>query len=118
MLPCARGLPRRPSARRSATPSPRRSHATRPRSMDDDADDKEVRGVGRRARRGLKWTLIGTAGANGLRVITIPILGRLLTPGQFGAVAAALTVILFGQMLRDIGLAPALIQRKSLAPEQ
>lgn len=80
--------------------------------------DKGARGVGKRARRGLRWTLLGTVGANLLRLGVIPALGRLLSPDEFGSVAAALTIIAFGQMLRDIGLGAALVQRKELSQEQ
>jgi PST family polysaccharide transporter len=88
--------------------------------MDDSvpAPQDEVRGVGRRTRSGMKWTTLGTAGANGLRFITYPILNRLLLPEEWGAVADVMTVILFFQTLRDVGLAPALVQKKALAPEQ
>jgi O-antigen/teichoic acid export membrane protein len=82
-----------------------------------DAVDPAVRGLGKKTRRGLVWTLLSTVGINGVRVITLPILGRLLGEVDFGLVAAALTIVLFAQTVRDIGIGPALVQRKTIERE-
>lgn len=44
----------------------------------------------------------------------VVVLGRLLEPAEFGVVAAALSVTVVLHAIRDIGLGPALIQRKQL----
>jgi len=81
-----------------------------------DAPDptEPARDLAKRTSRGLSWNLIGNLGANALRIIIIPILGRLLTPHEFGLVAAALTVIAFATFLKDAGVGNALVQRKDL----
>jgi PST family polysaccharide transporter len=76
----------------------------------------ETRELGTRTRRGLAWTTASTIGVNGVRVITLPLLGRLLTEVDFGLVAAALTIVMLAQTVRDIGVGPALIQRKEIEP--
>lgn len=76
--------------------------------------DPDGKGLGKRTTRGLGWNLIGNIGANGLRVAVIPILGRLLTPAEFGYVAAALTVYALAAFLKDGGVGTSLVQRKQL----
>lgn len=83
--------------------------------VEDEANARS--GIGKQTARGLKWTLLGTVGANGARLIVFPLLGRLLSPADFGTVAAALTVIAFTQIVRDAGVGLALVQRKKLDPE-
>lgn len=65
-------------------------------------------------RRGISWNLIGAVSTNGMRVVVIAVLGRALTSADFGIVAAAISVnvILYG--IRDVGVGPALVQRKEL----
>jgi teichuronic acid exporter len=49
-----------------------------------------------------------------LRVISIAILARLLTPHDYGVVAGALIAMDFAAMIYAMGLAPTLIQRKDV----
>jgi PST family polysaccharide transporter len=51
-----------------------------------------------------------------LRVISVAILARLLTPHDYGVVAGALIAMEFAEMIYGIGLAPTLIQRKAVLP--
>ena len=70
--------------------------------------------VGKATRAGLSWNLVGALVTNVLRLVTVVVLGRLLAPAEFGVVAAALSVTVVLHAIRDIGLGPALIQRKEL----
>lgn len=84
------------------------------RPTTDEAGRRPPRNLATRAARGIRWNLLGVVGTNLLRLGTIPILGRVLTPGEFGVVAAALTVITFATFLKDAGVGNALVQRKDL----
>jgi PST family polysaccharide transporter len=53
----------------------------------------------------------------GLRVISVAILARLLTPQEYGIVAGALVAMAFATMIYGLGLAPTLIQRKEVRAE-
>jgi O-antigen/teichoic acid export membrane protein len=76
-----------------------------------------ARGVGKQTRRAIKWSIANAIGSNLIRLAVFAILGRLLEPADFGIVAAAMLVILFAGMLRDLGLGQALVQRKELERE-
>ena len=52
-----------------------------------------------------------------LRVISVAILARLLTPQEYGVVAGALIAMDFAAMIYTMGLAQTLIQRKELRPD-
>ena len=52
-----------------------------------------------------------------LRVISVAILARLLTPHEYGVVAGALIAMDFAAMIYGLGLAPTLIQRKDVRPD-
>jgi O-antigen/teichoic acid export membrane protein len=52
-----------------------------------------------------------------LRVISVAILARLLTPHEYGVVAGALIAMDFAAMIYTMGLATTLIQRKELRPD-
>ncbi|HEY0483156.1 MAG TPA: lipopolysaccharide biosynthesis protein [Kofleriaceae bacterium] len=66
-------------------------------------------------RRGISWNLVGAVSTNAMRVLVVVVLGRVLGSHDFGVVAAALSVIAILHMVRDLGIGPALIQRKELA---
>lgn len=61
-----------------------------------------------------------TASSNGLnavlKVVVLIVLARLLTPADFGIVSAALIVIGFSAIFSQLGLGPALVQRRELEP--
>lgn len=76
-----------------------------------------TKGVGRKSRRALVWSAATAVLSNTVRLAVLALLGRFLEPGDFGIVAAAMTVILFVGMLRDFGLGQALVQRKQLERE-
>ena len=66
-------------------------------------------GLTRRTARGMGWAYGSFATGRLLVLVATAILARLLTPEEFGLVALALTVMAFLDMLRDLGLAEALV---------
>ncbi|MVA73816.1 oligosaccharide flippase family protein, partial [Agrobacterium vitis] len=53
--------------------------------------------------RNVGWSVLSKTGTFGLKFVTVPILARILTPDQFGAVAVALTVVQFLAMIGGAG---------------
>jgi PST family polysaccharide transporter len=76
-----------------------------------------MKGLRKRAVRGVAWTLGGQIASNAVKVASLAILGRLLLPEQFGEVAAAMTIIALATILKDLGVGLALVQRKELERE-
>ncbi len=62
--------------------------------------------------RNVGWSVLSKTGTFGLKFVTVPILARLLSPEEFGAVAVALAVVQFLAMIGGAGLASALILEK------
>ena len=73
--------------------------------------------VTRAMSRGIAWTGLQVAGSNLLGLAVFIVLGRLLTPRDFGLLASAMVVILFLRVLVDAGFSRLLVQRESLTPE-
>ncbi len=63
---------------------------------------------------GLGWIALGTGMQALVRLGTLVILARLITPSEFGLFAAVMTVVNISEILGNVGLAPALIQRKDI----
>lgn len=55
------------------------------------------------------WSVLSKTGTFGLKFVTVPILARILSPAEFGAVAVALTVVQFLAMIGGAGLAASLV---------
>jgi teichuronic acid exporter len=70
-----------------------------------------------RTVKGAAWIGAASAARLALRVVSIAILARLLTPHEYGVVAAALIAMDFAAMVCGMGLAPTLIQRKAVRPD-
>ena len=70
-----------------------------------------------RTLKGAGW--IGGASIAGLalRVVSVAVLARLLTPHEYGVFAAALIAMDFAAMIYGMGLAPALVQREDVRPD-
>ncbi|HTJ45670.1 MAG TPA: lipopolysaccharide biosynthesis protein [Kofleriaceae bacterium] len=81
------------------------------------SDPSTATRVGKGTRRGIAWNLVGSAITNLVRIAVVAVLGRLLSSGDFGVVAAAMTVMTVLHTIRDIGVGTALVQRKELTPE-
>ncbi|MAQ85206.1 MAG: hypothetical protein CMH12_18430 [Maritimibacter sp.] len=63
---------------------------------------------------GLGWIALGTGMQALVRLGTLVVLARLITPSEFGLFAAVMTVVNISEILGNVGLAPALIQRKDI----
>ncbi len=67
-----------------------------------------------RTLKGLFWVSSSFGLQTVFQIITLSILARLLQPADFGLVSVALVIVGFSQMFSQIGIGPALIQRKEL----
>lgn len=70
--------------------------------------------VVRRSLRGLGWTALGTGGQAAAQLGVLVVLARLLAPEDFGVVTAAAALTGFGLIFANLGVGPAIIQRRSL----
>jgi PST family polysaccharide transporter len=75
---------------------------------------KPDRRLTKRALGGLFWTFSGTSVQVVVHLLVLMALGRLITPADFGLMGAAAVVIGFSQILSNVGVGPALVQRKDL----
>jgi O-antigen/teichoic acid export membrane protein len=74
------------------------------------------RGLTQRAIGGMFWTFSGTGVQVAVQVLAIMALGRLLTPTEFGLMGAATVIIGCSQIVSQVGVGPAIIQRRELEP--
>jgi O-antigen/teichoic acid export membrane protein len=79
--------------------------ATADEPLDSDASPDLERQVG----VGAAWKLMGQIGVQGIRLLTVAILARLLTPRDYGAAAIAVALATFAPTLADMGLGAALV---------
>jgi len=86
------------------------------RRLDGEGRGKAPRGLTQRALGGMLWTFSGTGVQVVVQLLTIMALGRLLTPAEFGLMGAAAVVIALSQIVSQIGVGPAIIQRRELQP--
>lgn len=73
-----------------------------------------AQGLTKRTLKGAAWIGGASMVKLGLRIISVAILARLLTPEDYGIVAGALVAMDFAAMIYSLGLAPTLIQRKEI----
>jgi O-antigen/teichoic acid export membrane protein/peptidoglycan/xylan/chitin deacetylase (PgdA/CDA1 family) len=66
-------------------------------------------GWGGAVRRGIVWSVAGFATSKALSFVSILVLARLLTPDQFGVVAAVAAFITLIELGSDLGMKPAVI---------
>jgi PST family polysaccharide transporter len=62
------------------------------------------------------WTSSGTGLQALVQLFVLMALGRLLTPGDFGLMGAAVVVIALSQIVSQVGVGPAIVQRLELEP--
>jgi teichuronic acid exporter len=62
------------------------------------------------------WTLSGVGLQAVVQLLVLAALGRLLTPAEFGIMGAALVVVALSQIVSQVGVGPAIIQRPDLKP--
>jgi PST family polysaccharide transporter len=60
------------------------------------------------------WTFSGTGVLVVVQLLAIMALGRLLAPAEFGLMGAATVVIALSQIVSQVGVGPAIVQRKEL----
>jgi len=93
--------------------------------QDDEAESAEAgraasqrsgapKGLTKRAMGGMLWTFSGTGVQAGVQLLVMMALGRLLTPAEFGVMGAAAVVIALSQVVSQVGVGPAIIQRREL----
>ena len=70
-----------------------------------------------RTLRNFLWMSGGNGVEAILKILVLTVLARLLLPGEFGFVSAALTVVALAEVTGRIGVAPALIQMQELRRE-
>lgn len=66
------------------------------------------------ALRGFLWFTGATAVHSVLRLIFVATLARLLSPSDFGVMATAMLVVKFSEVILQMGVGPALVQKKDL----
>src|ERR687894_873190 len=71
-------------------------------------------GLTGRALGGMFWTLSGTGVQIAVQFLAIMALGRLVTPVEFGLMGAANVVVALSQIVSQIGVGPAIVQRQNL----
>ncbi|WP_309620759.1 lipopolysaccharide biosynthesis protein [Salinibacterium sp.] len=87
------------------------SSAARERlSADPRTEQQSILSVGQQATRGVLWLTAQKWAARIFSFVTIIILTRLLSPADFGTVAAASTVLPFFYVLSDLGFAAYIVQ--------
>jgi O-antigen/teichoic acid export membrane protein len=59
---------------------------------------------------GVAWKLVGQAGVQGIRLVAVAVLARLLTPADYGAAAIAVALASFAPSVADMGMGAALVQ--------
>lgn len=74
--------------------------------------------LGSTARLAVLWTFAGQWGGYLIQTVTTIILARYLSPGEFGLVGMALTLTVFADQFRSLGLSQAVIQRDDLTWRQ
>jgi teichuronic acid exporter len=70
-----------------------------------------------RTLKGAAWIGGASVARLALRVVSVAILARLLTPHEYGVVAGALIAMDFTAMIYGMGLAPTLVQRREVRPD-
>lgn len=66
-------------------------------------------GLGGMVRRGIVWSVAAFGASKALSLLSILVLARLLTPGQFGVVAAVAAYIALIELGSDLGMKPAIV---------
>lgn len=69
-----------------------------------------LRAIGRKAGRGLRWTLFGTLATKAGSFVMSLVLARLLVPHDFGLYAIALAATQFVMHVNDLGIIAATVQ--------
>jgi PST family polysaccharide transporter len=76
--------------------------------------DKDRRSLTHRTIDGLFWSALATSANVILQLAVVAVLARILTPRDFGTLAAATAAIGLSTIVANLGVAPAIIQRREL----
>ncbi|MBD3377684.1 oligosaccharide flippase family protein, partial [candidate division KSB1 bacterium] len=68
--------------------------------------------------RGIKWSYLSTIINSAVQLIYTALMARLLFPSDFGLMAMANAIVRFGLYFSQIGIGPALIQKKELSQNE
>ncbi|GLZ28899.1 polysaccharide biosynthesis protein [Lentzea sp. NBRC 105346] len=79
-------------------------------TLDEREAHSEVGTIGRKAGRGLRWSLLGTLATKAGSFAMGLVLARLLTPSDFGMYAVALAATQFVMHVNDVGIIAATVQ--------
>ena len=66
---------------------------------------------------GVFWTAIQKYSGLIIQLVVSAVLARLISPADFGVVAIASVIILFLNLFTDMGIGPAIIQKKHLSKD-
>lgn len=77
-----------------------------------------AQGLGTTAARGTGVTVAGQAYSLVIQTVSVVVLARLISPGDFGLVAAVVAVIGVSDLFRDFGLSAATMRAKHLTKEE
>jgi lipopolysaccharide exporter len=75
-------------------------------------------GVAARAGAAMRWRAVQLVGAQSIYFLRMLILARLLAPDAFGLLAIATIAVSVLMRLSEVGMIPALVQRRDATPEQ
>lgn len=75
-------------------------------------------GLTQQAIGGMFWTLSGSGVQGVVQLLVLMALGRLLTPAEFGVMGAAMVVVALSQIVSQVGVGPAIVQRRDLTPTE
>lgn len=78
-------------------------------------DDKQPSSVGRELASGVFYTSVAKYAGVAVTILVTAVLSRLFTPEEFGVVNIATVIIAFFAIFSDLGIGPAVIQRRNLS---
>lgn len=79
-----------------------------------DITDNPARSLSGQVVRGFAWLFTGVGVQMILRTLVLAVLSRLLVPEDFGVLSAAMVLVSFVETVAQIGIGPAITQRKNL----
>jgi lipopolysaccharide exporter len=75
-------------------------------------------GLTRTALGGVRWTYLSLAVSAVVQLVFTAVMSRLLLPLDFGVFAAAMVIVNLARHLGQLGLGPALVQKRTLTPSE
>ncbi len=82
------------------------------------ADDELKRNLRERTIRGTAMTAAAQIFNQVLNLLALAVLGRVLSPDDFGLIAMVTALTGFAEVFRDLGLSQAVVQKRNLTEEQ